>query len=480
VRSRRLLFVLLVAALVVGALAAGRATTATGSTTATSTVAPNAAVAAQSSPVWFCPGLPPALPHASARVALSNIGSNAADVVVTDLLDNGTSTHVSLTIAADTVVVKPRDQLGGPGALTVETFGGRVLVEEGIDSSGAMESTPCATQASPHWYFAAGSTPRGVQQWLVIDNPYASDAKVDVTLRTGGGVLRPDALQGLDVARRSRVVVAVHDVAVRQDRVAVAVVAEVGAVIAAQTLVYSNAAGTPGVALSMGAPTIATEWTFAGATAEPGSVAYVAIVNVGSDDAQVDVQASAESSKQVLAPASVTVAQDAVVWVALGQCSTAAGKGCVSIPDGARYSLDVRSEQNVSIVAQTLGRLDATGTVVGTVTSPGGIAPARSWAFARSRVTREKTTTLSLFNPTAAPATVGVGLVRGGAVERPAALQNVSVPPGRVVTVVVVGGPKPAATADAALTIDSSQPIFVERLIVATAEASTSVGVVVG
>ncbi len=474
-----MLFVLLVAALVIGALAAGRATSATRSTTPTRTVAPNAAVAAQSSTVWFCPGLPPSLPHASARVALSNIGSGAADVVVTDLLDKGGSTHVSLKVAPDSVVVKTRDQLGGPGALTVETFGGRVLVEEGIDSSGAMESTPCATQASPHWYFAAGSTPRGVQQWLVIDNPYASDAKVDVTLRTSSGVLRPDALQGLDVARRSRAVVAVHDIAVRQDRVAVAVVAEIGAVIAGQTLVYSNAAGTPGVALSLGAPTVATEWTFAGATAEPDSVAYVAIANVGSDDAQVDVQANAESSKQALVPATVTVAQDAVVWVSLGQCAAGSGNACVSIPDGVRYSLDVRAEQNVSIVAQTVGRFDATGTVVGTVTSPGGIVPARSWAFARSRVTREKTTTLALFNPTATAATVGVAFVRAGSVERPAALQNVAVAPGRVVTVVVVAGPKPA-TADAALLIDSTQPIFVDRMIIATAEASNSVGIVVG
>jgi hypothetical protein len=144
-----------------------------------------------------------------------------------------------------------------------------------------------------------------------------------------------------------------------------------------------------------------------------------------------------------------------------------------------RYSLDVRAEQNVSIIAQTVGRFDSHGAVVGTVTAPGGIAPARSWAFARSRVTREKTTTVALFNPTATTATVGVGLVRAGAVERPAALQNVAVAPGRVVTVVVVAAPKPV-TGDAALLIDSSQPIFVDRLIVATAEASNSVGVVLG
>ncbi len=472
-----MLFVLLVGALGIGALAAGKATSASRGASVGVSAAPDAAVVAQSGTVWFCPGLPPALPHVSARVTFSNVGTAVADVVVTDLADKGGSTHRSFSVPAAGVVTKARDQLGTAGALTVESFGGRILVEEGIEARTALESTPCATQTSPHWYFAAGSTPRGVQQWLVIDNPYASDAKIDVTLRTSTGVLRPDALQGLDVARRSRTVVAVHEIAVRQDRVAVALSAEVGSIVATQVLVYTTAAGTPGVAMALGAPTVATDWNFASVTAEPNSVALVAITNVGDDDAQVDIQATAESSKQSLAPASLTVAQDAVVWVSLGQCAASAGKACVSIPNGVRYSLGVRSEQNISIVAQTLTRFDVAGSVVGTVMSEGGIAPARSWAFARSRVSGERTTTLSLSNPGATAAVVDIGLVHGGAVDRPAPLQNVTVPPGRAVTVVVVGGAKPA-TFDAALTIDSSQAIFVERLIVAADEASSAVGIV--
>ena len=98
----------------------------------------------------------------------------------------------------------------------------------------------------------------------------------------------------------------------------------IGSVVAAQTIVYTATAGTPGVALSMGAPAAGDRLDFAGGTAEPESGAIVAIANVGSDDAQVDVQATAQSSKQVLAPASVTVAQDDVVWVALGACTAPA------------------------------------------------------------------------------------------------------------------------------------------------------------
>ena len=477
-KSRRFIFVVLLAVLVAAAIAAGTAT----SSTSPIAAAPGGtnAVLAQSDTVWFCPGLPPALPSRSARVTFANIGAGPADVVVTDLADKGTATQQSFRVPSNTVVTKNRDQLGAPGALTVETFGGRILVEEGIEGVRALESTPCATRSAAHWYFGAGSTPRGVQQWLVIDNPYASDAKVNVTLRTSTGVLRPDALQGMDVMRRSRSVIPIHESAVRKDRVAVEVSVDLGSVVAAQTLVYSAVVGTPGVALSLGVPAAGTEWTFAGATAQPNSSAWVAIANVGADDAQVEVQATAESSKTtVLAPASVTVAQDNVVWVRLGQCAGATEKACIAIPNGVRYGLNVRSDQNLEIVAQTLGRLDNAPDVVGTITSPGAIDPAREWAYARSRVRGERSTSVALFNPSAGPAVVDIGLVHGGRIDHPRALQKITVPPGRSVTAVVVGGSKPSQT-DAALMIVADQPIFVERSITAVGEAATAVGVVVG
>jgi hypothetical protein len=478
-RSRRFLFVVVLGALLVAALAAGHAGATRPSPAPSASVSPNVSMLGSSNSVWFCPGLPTALPPRSARVTIANIGDTTADVVVTDLADKGTVTHLAVEVPPRSEVTNTRDQLGGPGALTVESFGGRVLVEEGTESARALDTVPCATRTSAHWYFAAGTTPRGVQQWLVIDNPYASDAKVDVTLRTSSGVRRPDALQSLDVPRRSRAVIAIHDIAVRVDRVAVEIDAEFGSVVAAQSLVYTSAAGTPGFAISLGVPTAAIEWTFPGGVAQAGSTALVAIANVGDANAQVDVQVTAEASKGLIAPATLTVAPDDVVWVQLGQCAGAATKACVAVPLGTRYSLDVRSEQSVSIVAQTLARFDDAPALVGTVTSPGTVAPARSWAFARSRVPGERSTTLSLFNPGADPAVVGVGLVSGGRVERPAALQGVTVPPGREVTLTVVGGRKPSKR-DAALTIDSNVAVFVQRSIVATDEAVSSVGVVVG
>ncbi|HEV7524500.1 MAG TPA: hypothetical protein VGP92_06015, partial [Acidimicrobiia bacterium] len=131
-KSRRFLFVAFVAVLIAAALAAGRASDAS-SHAAGANAAGRPTVVAQSNAVWFCPGLPPALPERSARVTFSNVGNAPADVEVTDLADKGNATHLTFQVPVNAVVTKARSQLGGPGALTVETFGGRVLVEEGIE-----------------------------------------------------------------------------------------------------------------------------------------------------------------------------------------------------------------------------------------------------------------------------------------------------------------------------------------------------------
>jgi len=479
-KSRRFLFIVVLVALVAVGLAVGNGSSAAPEHVAVPASGTNASALASSNTVWFCPGAPAKVYPASAgRVTLSNIGDAAAEADVTDLADDGTPTHTQLRVPADSVVTRPRDAFGGPGALTVETFGGRVVVEEGITASKAFESTPCATRTSTHWYFAAGSTPRGVEQWLVITNPYASDAKVDVTLRTSGGVRKPDDLQAMDVARRSRSVIAVHDYAVRLDRVAVEVDAEVGSVVASQVSVFTADAGGPGVAQTIGSPAPASEWTLPGGIARRHASTYVAIANVGGETAQVDVQATDAHKKASISPLILTVVQDAVVWVQLGECEGAAAKTCLTIPDGTHYMVDVRAEQNVSIVAQSFSRYEIASGALATTTALGAITPERSYVFGRSSPSDAVGTSIAVFNPSGVAASVDVSTTTGGRVTRLSTLQHVVLGPGAQVTLSVPRsrrGPNP----DAAVTLTSSQPVFVERTIIVEDEASTSAGVVAG
>ena len=78
----------------------------------------------------------------------------------------------------------------------------RGVVEFGIDSSAQFAIEPCASHANDHWFFAAGTTGnfeagttgRPVEQWLMLFNPFGTDARVRVTppgatIRTGSLVL---------------------------------------------------------------------------------------------------------------------------------------------------------------------------------------------------------------------------------------------------------------------------------------------------
>jgi hypothetical protein len=473
IKSRRVGFAAALVVVIATAVAIGNAQTPAPAALS----APEAGVVgAAPGEVWFCPGLPPAVSAADARVTFANTGTTPAELAVTVLADKGKASHRNITVAASSVLTPRRAELGPAGALTIETFGGPVLVEEGVDGPSGIDMSPCATQTATQWHFAAGTTVRGVQQWLVIENPYASDAKVDVTLRTSGGLRRPEGLQGFDIARRSRAVVPIHDHAVRDDRVAVEVEARIGSIVAAQTLVFGADAGGPGIALTLGAPAASDHWVAADGATVAGATGWVAISNDGVDDAQVAVQAVQENGEAV-APVMLGLAQDEVTWVQVGNCPQNTDE-CVPVPAGARYSIDVRSDRGVPVVAQTITRSRPGGDGVGAATTLGATRPAAHWGFATSRVGGQRSTMLAFVNPLAQPAHVRVALVREGRVDHPESVQAVTVPPGRRVTVSIVGPRTPPH--DAAVIVDSSGPVFVERSMTGAADVSRSSGIPLG
>ncbi len=465
--ARRAPFVALVVALVVVGIVAGRAASKRDEH-------PAPAPDTTADTVWFCPGAPPQASTGD-RVTIANTGTTAADVAITVLADKGPVVRQSLSVPASSVVTRARTSFGPAGALTVETFGGRVVVEEGFEARAAVDAGACASQSSTTWQFAAGSTAAGVQQWLVIDDPYATDAKVDVTMRTSSGVRRPEQLQGFDIARRSRALIPLHSIVPHQDRVAVQIDARVGRVVAAQTLVYSRSAPTAGIAMTVGSAETRDRWTFADGATFTSAQTWLAVANVGADDAQLTVQPIAANGAPT-APTILTLAQDDVEWLQVGNCRT--GEGCVTVSDNVAFGLDVHSDRGVPIVAQTITHATTNNGQPGVATSFGTDAPAQTWLFARNRVDGERATTLAILNQLATPATVNVALAHGGTVDRPAALQAITVPGGRQLIVTVAGGRRPPAT-DAAIIVESSAPVSVERTVSGNGDFGRSPGVAV-
>jgi hypothetical protein len=443
---------------------------------------------------WYCPGMPATFPIADQTVTLTNFGSSGAAAVVTVHPDNGAApVSRTITVPRDSVQTFDRSTLSvasvrssrqttivarNPlpnGPIIVEPFSPDVVVSAGLERSDALATGPCASTTATDWYFAAGTTVRGVSQWLVLDDPFAADARVDVSLRTDSGLQLLPALSGLDVPGRSRLVIPIHDDAVRQQLVAVEVHAAVGRVVASQTLQFAPASGPPGVATSIGAVAPASAWWFTGGDTRTGASEWVAIADVGELDARVNVQAQT-ASKAIVRPVEVTVPSGGVSLVRIGGCS-ATKATCLDVPRRTAFVLLVHSDANAPIVAQTLSRFEGSrkGTA-GAATSMGSTAPARRWVIPRTRVLGERSTTIALTNPGVDPAHVVVAVVHDGQVDRPESLRHLTIASGERV-VIPFGAQAVLRRVDAGVVITSDVPVFAESTIYAERDATRAPGI---
>ena len=498
-----ILFVVIVA--IAGGLIAGRSH----SPRAARPVAPVDAVQRSNlgalSTAWYCPGLPRSFRTHDQTVTLSNVGATDAQAAITVHPDGGgdpivrrvtvpgndvrsfdrgsfletTRAALATTGTATTTTTAPttkkRTAGGLPGgAVVVEPFSPDIVVSAGVETDTALDSVPCATTAGKHWYFAAGETVRGVKQWLVIEDPFSADARVDVTLRTDVGLKELPNLQGIDVPGRSRVVIPIHEQAVRQPRVAIEVHAVVGEVVASQTLEYGPAAGTPGIATTLGTLAPATRWWFTDGAALEGASQWVAVTDMGPIQAHFVVQAFTGLTT-ILNPVVSQVDSGGVVWVQIGNCPRG-DVTCLAVPAGAPYELTVQSDGNVPIVAQTLSRFRARKVAVGATTAMGSTVPARRWVIARTRAAAERSTEISVMNPGVSDAHITVEIVHDGVVDRPDDLQHLTIAHNAFLVLPAETG---GATHqhDAAVVITADAPVLAASTIYAARDATRPPGI---
>jgi len=493
---RRALILAVVIIPVIAGIVGGRAHTTRAARVVAATDAAQLPASGAMSTAWFCPGLPGSFPTADQTLTLSNLGPADADVVVTVQPDDQAPAIVrSIRVPHDTVSTYSRATLAEvsatpatpatsrdsaaakslpAGPLVVESFSPDVVVQAGAESGSALDLVPCADAASADWYFSAGTTVRGVSQWLVLDDPYSADARVDVTLRTDTGLQQLSGLQGIDVPGRSRVVIAMHDQAVRQPRVAVQVHASVGRVVASQTLQFAAASGPTGMTSTLGALAPASQWWFSDGQVLAGASQWVAITNMSEADANVDVLALI-GSKAIVNPVVLTVAPGMVSWVQIGGCARLQ-RGCLQVPANSDFALEAQSDKGVPIVAQTLSRYGRSKTALGATTSTGGVVPARDWVIGRTRTAAERATSISVTNAGGRTAHVSVDIVHAGIVSRPPALQGLTVAPNASL-VLPADTAGPTHRQDAALVLTSDQPVFAESTIYAQRDATRVPGI---
>jgi hypothetical protein len=431
------------------------------------------------SSAWFCAGLPAAIPLEEQTLTVSNVGTESGDAIVTVLPDDG-SPALAQTIAtpAGSVSRVPRAQLGPAGGLSVEAFSRDVAVEFGAESPSDLALGPCASAANAEWYFAAGTTGnyeanttgRPVEEWLILFNPFGTDARVDVTLRTNAAV--PEQLAPIDVPRRMRVLVPIHEETVRTAQVAVAVHATVGRVVAEQSMIFGPSSGYTGLTSSLGAVAPAPVWTFADGSATPGTRTVIAVANPGVVDTEVDVIVTAAAT-----PLTVPLKRDAVVWIQIGGCGDPPVEGCVAVPDDAPYAASIVTDADTPVVAEQFAFYASDTVGEGVATMMGSPVAVRQALLAHAGVAPGRTAVIAVANPGAVAATVSVGIVRGGATERPPDMQDVAVGPGQRVEFSLTNA---LGGTEGAVVVDATGPVVVGRSLYSAGDISRSEAIVGG
>jgi hypothetical protein len=407
------------------------------------------------STVWYCPGFP-ARDGTAPTVSLTNLGTASDRVDLTVLVDGQEPAREQVTVPASSVV---RWDVPGPAAVLVETYSEHVVVEEALTGAGVFAVGPCASNASGRWYFATGSTERGVEDVLLLLNPFDEDAVVDVTLFTNSGVQRPDTLRALDVPARSRLVLPVHAAALREPVVAMSVSARAeGRVVAAQVVAFNEESGRRGVTRTLGAVATATRWQIAEGRADAGTRRVIGVLNPGDVDSEVDVQVVPVDPEIVVDPITVTVGRAGTVAVEVGTCGEQPAPTCVPVPDDVEYSVLVTATVEVPVVVQDLTTF--AGRVVGASSSVATREPATSWLFGRSQFGGQRASYLAVVNPGSEPATVSVSLVVDGERVAPPELQDVALPPGRRVRLPLAALSLP----DGGVELVAGAPVVAERV----------------
>jgi len=178
----------------------------------------------------------------------------------------------------------------------IESEAGELVVEHRLVSEQGVDQAPCVTSSSDRWYFPAQTTLLDTTAQLVLFNPFASDAAVDLSVAIDEGVRIPGEWQGLVVPAGTTRTVNLgaegDEFGIqRRDQFAVTVELRTGRVIAetVQTL-DTDEPSTSGLRLQPGVPRAANSWTFAQGFVDEGVSERLVVYNPGEEAASVAVQ----------------------------------------------------------------------------------------------------------------------------------------------------------------------------------------------
>jgi len=283
----------------------------------------------------------------------------------------------------------------------------------------------CSDRASSHWYFAAGASTLGVDQRLLIYNPFPDEAVVRVSFMTQQGVETKGGLADVPVPSKSTTEIVINRFIRLERTLAIRIEAKRGRVTAWRMLYDDPDGGPAGVQLSLGASAPSETWFFPEGQVGERADQRIGLMNPTDEEATVTISLHGAGGKIVQSEELVAVALPAGTarQIVLNDVLSAAEQKIGGV------SAIVQTRDGVKIVAERSIRYK-TNTISGSSAEVGAPRPAASWLLPAATL-NPSTDTVVVMNPGSAPATIDLELLfEDRSSKRPAELQERELAPG--------------------------------------------------
>jgi len=417
VNAHRAPGLVLLVALLVGALTLG-VETSDGVQAGSPAVARTAmSLAGESSDLWFCIGPTPVLDGIEDRtVQVASIAAGPVDGRVIVMDERGRVVERAFRLdAGDRLEIRPGRFVPGSAfaAVTVEVPGGAVVVGQRVEGDG-VDQRPCLTRTSDTWLVPWSTTERpGNRVWLLLHNPFPASAVVD--LRFVGDIGRRETLdsQGMVVAGRSMVAYDVTERISDSAVVSALVRVRVGQVAAAR-LQLANGEGPSGIRgldLAPGLPEARSRLFVPGVgpVGGMGGNLSVVVLNPGEETIELEVVARTSLSDGFIEPWPVVL--------------RAGQRHVVDLGDGrldgvGTFGIEVRTLDDQLVAASLVRRGAGTGEIPDLAVRPLMAVAARGWLVDLGERFESSGDILAVANPSGSSiATIEVKVLAGRAPE---------------------------------------------------------------
>jgi hypothetical protein len=334
-------------------------------------------VAGTISSTWYCPTVvsvrtPTGGVELTTRLRLGNRSDADVAASITYMTSDAEpeTTQVTVPAAGSTVVDPPA--LAGQVSAIVEGSGPSLVVER---LAGNADVEACAPAAGTEWYFGGGDTSVDAVTALVVFNPFAVDAVVDLVFATEAevGPFTAVELEGFVVPARTARQIDLTESVRRRASVATALVARSGEVVLDRIVSFDGSEGRTGLSLSLAAPATAERWVWPAGRVDAASTLQLHMFNPNDEPAEVDIApqlGGGDVGGLIAEPIAVTVEphdQLTIQIVPVG--SELAPAVRLEVTPGVPFGLVVESANGVPIIADVETAHTATPAAATTTTA---------------------------------------------------------------------------------------------------------------